>query len=77
MNREEDIHGDALTNFKIASSESIDLIFADPPYNIGKDFTWVWWNLRRSVAAFSTPPGECIDECHRVLEETRHHVHRE
>lgn len=32
------IHGDALTELKKLPSESIDLIFADPPYNIGKDF---------------------------------------
>ncbi|ECS5319822.1 adenine-specific DNA-methyltransferase, partial [Salmonella enterica subsp. enterica serovar Hadar] len=32
------IQGDALTELKKLPSESIDLIFADPPYNIGKDF---------------------------------------
>lgn len=30
--------GDALTELKKLPSESVDLIFADPPYNIGKDF---------------------------------------
>lgn len=32
------IHGDALTELKKLPSTSVDLIFADPPYNIGKDF---------------------------------------
>ena len=32
------IHGDALTELKKLPAESVDLIFADPPYNIGKDF---------------------------------------
>ena len=32
------IHGDVLKAIKTIDSESVDLIFADPPYNIGKDF---------------------------------------
>ena len=32
------IHGDVLKGLSELPSESIDLIFADPPYNIGKDF---------------------------------------
>jgi len=32
------IHGDALQVLKEISDNSIDLIFADPPYNIGKNF---------------------------------------
>ncbi len=31
------IRGDALTELK-SPAESVDLIFADPPYNIGKKF---------------------------------------
>lgn len=33
------IHGDALDALNIIPDESVDLIFADPPYNIGKDFS--------------------------------------
>jgi site-specific DNA-methyltransferase (adenine-specific)/adenine-specific DNA-methyltransferase len=58
-------HGDALGVLKTIATSSVDLIFADPPYNIGKDFdgrhdkveeeeyfSWCWaW----------------IDECHRIL----------
>lgn len=32
------IHGDALEALKILPDNSVDLIFADPPYNIGKNF---------------------------------------
>ncbi|HIB8339942.1 TPA: adenine-specific DNA-methyltransferase, partial [Escherichia coli] len=32
------IHGDALAELKKIPAESVDLIFADPPYNIGKNF---------------------------------------
>lgn len=32
------IHGDALETLKTIPDNSVDLIFADPPYNIGKNF---------------------------------------
>ena len=32
------IHGDALEVLKMLPDNSVDLIFADPPYNIGKNF---------------------------------------
>jgi site-specific DNA-methyltransferase (adenine-specific) len=32
------IHGDALVALKTLPDNSVDLIFADPPYNIGKNF---------------------------------------
>lgn len=35
------IQGDVLEALKEISDESIDLIFADPPYNIGKDFNGI------------------------------------
>lgn len=31
-------HGDALSVLSIIKNESVDLVFADPPYNIGKQF---------------------------------------
>lgn len=31
-------HGDALEVLSQIPNESVDLIFVDPPYNIGKDF---------------------------------------
>ncbi len=32
------IHGDALEALRMLPDNSVDLIFADPPYNIGKNF---------------------------------------
>ena len=32
------LHGDALELLKTLPSESVDLIIADPPYNLGKDY---------------------------------------
>ena len=32
------LEGDALNLFKNIKSESVDLIIADPPYNLGKDY---------------------------------------
>lgn len=59
------IHGDALSELRKLKSESVDLVFADPPYNIGKDFDGVIekWNEQ----GFLNWIIECIKECHRVL----------
>lgn len=59
------IHGDALENLKCLESESIDLIFADPPYNIGKDFDGLVENW--SQEEFLNWTYQWIDECHRIL----------
>lgn len=59
------ILGDALTELKKLSSESVDLIFADPPYNIGKDFDGMVESWDEE--AFLAWLFECIDECHRIL----------
>ncbi|QLS05063.1 adenine-specific DNA-methyltransferase [Citrobacter freundii] len=61
------IHGDALTELKKLPSGCVDLIFADPPYNIGKDFDGLiesWDEIEFRNWLF-----ECIDECYRVLKE--------
>lgn len=60
------ILGDCLTVLKAVKSKSINLIFADAPYNIGKDFG----NNRdkwESVQAYVTWCKEWIDECFRIL----------
>ncbi|HFK4761151.1 TPA: adenine-specific DNA-methyltransferase [Citrobacter farmeri] len=59
------IHGDALTELKKLPTESVDLIFADPPYNIGKDFDGMVESWDESV--FLDWLYACIEECHRVL----------
>ena len=59
------ILGDALTELKKLPAESVDLIFADPPYNIGKNFDGMVesWDEETFLAWLF----ECIDECHRIL----------
>lgn len=60
------IHGDSLTTLRGLPSESIDLIFADPPYNIGKtfgDFVDAW----PSEEAYAQWAYEWLAECIRIL----------
>lgn len=58
-------HGDALDVLKSLPSGSVDLVFADPPYNIGKDFDG--WKDRVDEAAYFAWCEAWIEECHRVL----------
>lgn len=62
------IHGDALDNLKEIPSESVDLIFADPPYNIGKDFDGFVEDW--SEEEFLNWTYDWIDECYRILKPT-------
>ena len=62
------IHGDSLLALKKIESESIDLIFADPPYNIGKDFDGLHDKVEESQ--YFSWCYEWIDECFRVLKKT-------
>jgi site-specific DNA-methyltransferase (adenine-specific) len=60
-------HGDALNILSNEiSSESIDLIFLDPPYNIGKKFSQFYdkWNSDEEYINWSY---QWLDECIRVL----------
>jgi site-specific DNA-methyltransferase (adenine-specific) len=57
---------DALVFFKTIESESIDLIFADPPYNI-KKAEWDSFNSQKEYVEWSM---EWIREAERVLKET-------
>lgn len=59
------IHGDVLTSIKTLDAESIDLIFADPPYNIGKDFDGLKEDW--SEESFLEWCYEWLEECYRVL----------
>lgn len=63
------ILGNCLDNLKKISDNSIDLIFADPPYNIGKDFG----NNKDKWSSTEDYVNWCkqwIDECFRVLKDT-------
>ncbi|MDW9199029.1 DNA methyltransferase [Escherichia coli] len=46
-------------------AESVDLIFADPPYNIGKNFDGLIEDWKEDL--FIDWLFEVIAECHRVL----------
>lgn len=58
-------HGEALETLKGLASESVDLIFADPPYNIGKDFDGI--HDRVEDEEYFDWCRRWIDECHRIL----------
>lgn len=63
------IHGDCLGILSEIPSESIDLIFADPPYNIGKkfaDFVDRW----PSIAAYTDWCYRWLSDCIRILKPT-------
>jgi site-specific DNA-methyltransferase (adenine-specific) len=60
--------GDSLDVLKQISNKSIDLIFADPPYNIGKDFG----NNKDNWGSIKDYVEWCkkwIDECFRILKD--------
>ena len=55
--------GDNLELLKKLISESIDMIYMDPPYNTGRDFYY----FQDKIANFSSFMDERIRECHRIL----------
>lgn len=62
------VNGNSLTVLKTIKKKSIDLIFADPPYNIGKDFgnnkdNW------SSISEYISWCKEWIDLCFSVLKD--------
>lgn len=62
------IHGDCLEILKNINDKQIDLIFADPPYNLGKDFgnNSDSWKDRDKYLQWCY---SWIDECFRVLKD--------
>lgn len=63
------ILGDSLAVLKGINDKTIDLIFADAPYNIGKDFgnnSDKW----ESVQAYVNWCKDWIDECMRILKDS-------
>lgn len=59
------IHGDALSALKDIQTESVNLIFADPPYNIGKDFDGL--KEQWEETDFLNWCYKWLEECHRIL----------
>jgi site-specific DNA-methyltransferase (adenine-specific) len=63
-------HGDALQVMREEiPSNSVDLIFLDPPYNIGKKFSGFHdrWPSDEAYAQWAYP---CLDECLRLLKKS-------
>ncbi len=63
--RESVIHGDSLTILPTLESESAQIILADPPYNIGKDFGND--SDKQSMDTYLTWCDTWIKECLRIL----------
>lgn len=62
------IWGDCITSMNKMEEKSVDLIFADPPFNLGKDFgnKSDTWTDRKQYLAWCY---EWIDSCFRVLKD--------
>lgn len=59
------IHGDVTDGLRSLASQSVDLIFADPPYNIGKDFDGI--HDSKDEEDFFNWCWTWLLECKRVL----------
>ena len=57
--------GDVLQVIKTLKDSSVDIIFADPPYNIGKDFDGLVENW--DEGDFLNWTYKWIDECYRGI----------
>lgn len=65
MSRQKILHGNALELFSDVETESVDLIIADPPYNLGKDY-----GNNHDLKGFDEYldfSNEWLSEAHRVL----------
>lgn len=62
------IHGDVLESFVNIPDRSVDLVFADPPYNIGKDFDGI--KDKYDEDQYLQWMEKWIKEIHRVLSST-------
>ena len=64
--------GDCIKLLKDVPDESVDMIFADPPFNIGKDYGETTDDNRADYFDWC---GEWIHECFRVLKSTGSFYH--
>ena len=62
------LHGDVFEGLSSIEDSSVDLIFADPPYNIGKDFDGLIDFKQENE--FLNWCYKWINECHRILKDT-------
>ena len=68
MTNIEIIIGDALVEMKKIAADSVDLVVADPPYNLGKDY-----GNNHDVQGFDEYlafSGNWLREAHRILKPT-------
>ncbi len=59
------IHGDCLQELKSFDNNSIDLIIADPPYNVGKDYGNN--SDKQNFEEYIDFTKQWLTECHRIL----------
>jgi DNA modification methylase len=65
LNKIEIIQGDALTLLSNITSNSIDVVMADPPYNLGKDYGND--SDKKCFHSYLDFSKKWIKECHRIL----------
>lgn len=68
MNKIEIINKDAIISLRELRSESVDLIVADPPYNLGKDYGND--SDRKEFDEYLAFSKEWLSEAHRALKKT-------
>ena len=68
LNMNKEILGDFLEIAKEIDSDSVDLVFADPPFNISKKYTNFEDNLSRKD--YITWTDKWLEECFRILKNT-------
>lgn len=59
------ILGDCLNELKLIESNSVDLIIADPPYNVGKDYGNM--SDKQNFDEYIEFSKTWLSECHRIL----------
>ena len=62
------ILGDCLKELKDIENDSVDLIVADPPYNVGKDYGNK--SDQQDFENYLSFSKEWLTECHRILKDT-------
>ncbi|MDD6784490.1 MAG: site-specific DNA-methyltransferase [Prevotellaceae bacterium] len=62
------IHGDCLTELKAINDNSVDLIIADPPYNIGKDYGNK--SDKQDFDSYLNFTKSWLTECKRIMKES-------
>lgn len=62
------IHGDCLTELKPINDNSVDLIIADPPYNIGKDYGNK--SDKQDFDSYLNFTKSWLTECKRIMKES-------